>query len=164
MVEKAQLRDTQLVDLDETESNSSEVSVLSAATAPPQNAYRRVEDDDLQIYLNLKSFPRARQHEPDAFQYSADIHMSNGTSNSTASSSAAYSRKRNNKFTTLGASSFSYHGVNIYQAASQGSLPLCVLLWGIASTKRVSLMVADEQGNNPFHHAALADTAEVGQV
>ena len=129
MVEKVKRYHTQLVDLDETDSNSSEVSVLSqrsAATAPPlTTSYRRVDEDDL-LNLNLKSFPRARQQEPpDAFQYSADIHMSNGTS---VSSSAAYSRKRNNKFTTHGASSFSYHGVNISQAAGQGSLPLCVLL------------------------------------
>ena len=54
-----------------------------------------------------------------------------------------------------------YHGVNIYQAAAQGNLPLCVLLWGMASSKRITLMVPDFQGNNPMHFAALADTPEV---
>lgn len=57
-----------------------------------------------------------------------------------------------------------YHGVNIYMASSQGSLPLCVLLWGMAAAKRVTLMVPDDSGNNPMHYAALADTAEVCDV
>lgn len=55
-----------------------------------------------------------------------------------------------------------YHGINIYQAASQGSLPICVLLWGMASSKRINLMTPDFQGNNPIHYAALADNPEVG--
>ncbi len=54
-----------------------------------------------------------------------------------------------------------YHGTNIFQAASQGNLPLCVLLWGMASAKRLSLMALDSLGNNPIHFAALADTTEV---
>jgi hypothetical protein len=54
-----------------------------------------------------------------------------------------------------------YHGINIYQAANQGSLPLCVLLWGMASSKRINLMTPDFQGNNPIHYAALADNPEV---
>ena len=54
-----------------------------------------------------------------------------------------------------------YHGVNIYQAASQGNLPVCVLLWGMASAKRVNLMVPDSDGNNPMHYAVLADNTEV---
>ena len=57
--------------------------------------------------------------------------------------------------------SIQYKGVNIYQAAQQGSLPLCVLLWGMASAKRVNLLTPDSQGNNPLHAAALADSAEV---
>jgi len=59
------------------------------------------------------------------------------------------------------APSISYHGVSIAQAASMGSLPLCVLLWGMASARRLSLMAPDGQGNNPMHFAALADNPEV---
>jgi hypothetical protein len=51
--------------------------------------------------------------------------------------------------------------VGIWQAAGQGSLPLCVLLWSLAAARRVSLMAPDERGNNPMHFAALADNAEV---
>ena len=71
------------------------------------------------------------------------------------------SRKRNGNIIMYTAATLHYHGVNIYQAASQGSLPLCVLLWGMASSKRLSLMVPDQNGNNPMHHAALAESAEV---
>lgn len=46
-------------------------------------------------------------------------------------------------------------------AASQGNLPLCVLLWGMATAKKVNLLVPDVQGNTPFHFAALADVPEV---
>jgi hypothetical protein len=55
-----------------------------------------------------------------------------------------------------------YHGTNIFQAASQGNLPLCVLLWGIASAKKVKLMTCDVNGNNPMHFASLAESPEVG--
>ena len=54
-----------------------------------------------------------------------------------------------------------YNGQTIISAASQGNLPLCVLLWGMASAKRQSLMTPDAQGNNPMHYACLAPTAEV---
>lgn len=57
--------------------------------------------------------------------------------------------------------SINYRGIHIYQAAEQGSLPLCVLLWGMASAKRVNLFAADGQGNTPLHHAAMADSPEV---
>lgn len=59
------------------------------------------------------------------------------------------------------AASISYHGVSISQAAGQGSLPLCVLLWSLASSRRVNLMVPDGRGNNPMHFAALSDNPEV---
>jgi hypothetical protein len=61
----------------------------------------------------------------------------------------------------LSAASINYHGVNISQAAGQGNLPLCVLLWGMATAKRVNLMDPDPQGNTPMHFAALADLPEV---
>jgi hypothetical protein len=54
-----------------------------------------------------------------------------------------------------------YHGVSISQAASQGNLPLCVLLWGMATAKRVKLMDPDQQGDTPMHFAAMADLPEV---
>jgi hypothetical protein len=58
-------------------------------------------------------------------------------------------------------SQIAYHGVNINMAASQGSLPLCVLLWGMAAARRINLMTPDSLGNNPLHYAAIADTPEV---
>ena len=61
----------------------------------------------------------------------------------------------------MSAASISYHGINIIQAAGQGNLPLCVLLWGMATAKRVNLMDPDPQGNTPMHFAALADLPEV---
>lgn len=54
-----------------------------------------------------------------------------------------------------------YHGVTISQAASQGNLPLCVLLWGMATAKRVRLMDPDTNGDTPMHFAAQADIPEV---
>ena len=59
------------------------------------------------------------------------------------------------------ASTLNYHGVNIYQAAAQGNLPIVVLLWGMASSKRISLMERDVQGNNAMHYAAMAENTEV---
>jgi hypothetical protein len=35
------------------------------------------------------------------------------------------------------------------------------LLWGMAASKHISLMAPDEQGNNPFHNATVADSTEV---
>ena len=58
-------------------------------------------------------------------------------------------------------SSINYHGSTMAMAASQGNLPLCVLLWGMATAKKVNLLVPDAQGNTPFHFAALADVPEV---
>ena len=59
--------------------------------------------------------------------------------------------------------SLNYRGVNIYNAANQGNLPICVLLWGMAAAKKlpVNLMAPDYQGNNPMHFACLAETPEV---
>lgn len=58
-------------------------------------------------------------------------------------------------------SSVNYHGTDIYQAAADGNLPLCVLLWGMATAKRINLMDPDSLGNTPMHYAALADLPEV---
>lgn len=54
-----------------------------------------------------------------------------------------------------------YHNINIYQAANQGNLPVVVLLWSMASNKKVNLMSPDFQGNNPIHYACLAENSEV---
>lgn len=54
-----------------------------------------------------------------------------------------------------------YNGTTITTAATQGNLPVCVLLWGMASAKKQSLMIPDKHGNNPMHYACLAPTAEV---
>ena len=62
------------------------------------------------------------------------------------------------------AASINYHGINIAQAAGQGNLPVCVLLWGMATAKRVNLMDPDAQGNTPMHFAALAELPEVDDV
>lgn len=70
-------------------------------------------------------------------------------------------KKKRTTSSSASASSIAYRGYNIYQSAQQGSLPVCVLLWGMASAKRVNLMTPDQDGNNPLHMAAMADTPEV---
>jgi hypothetical protein len=54
-----------------------------------------------------------------------------------------------------------YHGVTLNMAAIQGNLPLFVLIWGMAAARRVNLMIPDSNGNNPLHHAAIAENSEV---
>lgn len=65
----------------------------------------------------------------------------------------------NNKKNTI--EILSYNGQTIITASSQGNLPICVLLWGMASAKRINIMLNDIHGNNPMHYACLAPTAEV---
>ena len=62
-----------------------------------------------------------------------------------------------------GANSISYRGIRAREAAASGNLPVIVLLWSIAATKKppVSLITPDAQGNNLAHFAALADTPEI---
>jgi ankyrin repeat protein len=57
--------------------------------------------------------------------------------------------------------SLTYNGQTIITAASQGNLPVCVLLWGMASAKKINIMSPDIHGNNPMHYACLAQTSEV---
>lgn len=64
-------------------------------------------------------------------------------------------------FSNLYVESITYQGISFSQAAAEGNLPLCVLLWGMASAKRVNLITPDSQGCNPLHHAAMAETTEV---
>lgn len=91
-------------------------------------------------------------------------HSNTATVNTTYGSGEkqkAKRRKANIAMNNLTALSINYKGINIYQAAEQGSLPICVLLWGMASAKRISLIAPDSLGNNPLHFAALADSPEV---
>ncbi|GMH47500.1 hypothetical protein TrVE_jg4874 [Triparma verrucosa] len=46
-------------------------------------------------------------------------------------------------------------------AASQGNLPISVLLWGMYQAQGVDPLRPDTEGNNPVHYAVLADTFEV---
>jgi hypothetical protein len=69
--------------------------------------------------------------------------------------------RKSNSGLNVSPASINYKGINIYQAAEQGNMPLCVLLWSIASAKRANLTIPDINGNTPLHFAALADTAEV---
>jgi hypothetical protein len=85
---------------------------------------------------------------------------------SASASVSCSSRSRTHSHTNANPSpssilSIHYHGTTISQAASQGNLPLCVLLWGMATAKRINLLEPDDQGNTPFHFAALADLPEV---
>lgn len=77
---------------------------------------------------------------------------------------SASDKRRKKKASTAAAQSpyaIQYKGVNIFQAAREGNLPLCVLLWGMASAKKVNLLAPDAQGNNALHAGALADSPEV---
>lgn len=58
------------------------------------------------------------------------------------------------------ASAITYQGLTIYAACRQGNLPTCVLLWGIAAAKQISLMEPDAEGNNPLHYACMAENNE----
>jgi hypothetical protein len=96
------------------------------------------------------------------------VNSDNISLNSNASSTARHKQieRRQNRHrrpgrSTLSPASINYHGINISQAAGEGNLPVCVLLWGMATAKRVNLMDPDIQGNTPMHFAALADNPEV---
>ena len=62
-----------------------------------------------------------------------------------------------------GTNSINYRGIRASDAAASGNLPVIVLLWSMAATKKppVNLMTPDAQGNNLVHYAALADTPEI---
>jgi hypothetical protein len=52
--------------------------------------------------------------------------------------------------------SLNYRGTNIYDASRQGNYPIFVVLWGIATTKYLNLMVPDGNGNTPLHHVSMS--------
>lgn len=121
------------------------------------------------------SLPRQRCRDPfqsmpteDMSEYTSDnISVASDRSNSARRQRRSSTSKLHKTSTSqLGqvsqvATPINYHGVTISQAASQGNLPLCVLLWGMATAKRVRLMDPDPQGDTPMHFAALADIPEV---
>eukprot|EP01031_Cornospumella_fuschlensis_P026343 gene26343-31822_t len=81
--------------------------------------------------------------------------------NETGHVSARKGKKKRPSTSPVHPASIAYRGMNIYMAAAGGNLPVCVLLWGMASAKRVNLMTPDQEGNNALHFAAMADTPEV---
>lgn len=90
--------------------------------------------------------------------------MSSNNSNSFEAPKSSKKKKKSSTGSSHSRSAVSavtYHGMTINTAAQQGNLPICVLLWGMAAAKRLSLMVPDLYGNNPMHYAALADSPEV---
>lgn len=54
-----------------------------------------------------------------------------------------------------------YKEDTISSAAQSGNLPVCVLLWGMASAQKVNLMQPNRDGNNPLHFAAVSSSTEV---
>ena len=138
-----------LLDLDDRPGES-EAGSTAAASSAAQEKPSSIEPNDPEPLLKFDRVPLSRETSE------SSVH-----SRSRANGDRKLRRRRTSSSQHT-ASSINYHGVNIYHAAAQGSLPLCVLLWGMASAKRVSLMAPDLHGNNPMHHAAFADTAEVG--
>lgn len=56
-----------------------------------------------------------------------------------------------------------YRGISIEKAAKTGDLPVFVLLWTMAHSKKINLFVADELGNTILHYAALSDDDSIIQ-
>ena len=99
--------------------------------------------------------PEQRRQQPDRRP------TRTGHTDSSSGSSSSSSRRSHHHPSSSSPSSINYHGSTMAVAASQGNLPLCVLLWGMATAKKVNLLVPDAEGNTPFHFAALADVPEV---
>ena len=126
-------------------------------------------NQDLTDYVAVQSTatPRPRRLPSDEV---ATYGGSDGISLSEKSSSPKQQRGRNHDALSTksqrrhSTTPISYHGITIATAASQGNLPLCVLLWGMAAAKRVRLMDPDFAGDTPMHFAALADLPEVNAV
>ena len=106
---------------------------------------------------------KSRVHEHNINQSNSPHSSANDGDDGTGRMTDRRYKKKKSSATTssMSATAINYHGLSIFQAANQGNLPLCVLLWGIASAKRVNLITQDAFGNNPMHFAALADTPEV---
>lgn len=105
---------------------------------------------------------KSRVHEHNINQNNSPHTSTNGDDGAGRLPDRRIKKKKSSATTSsMSATAINYHGLSIFQAANQGNLPCCVLLWGIASAKRVNLITQDAFGNNPMHFAALADTPEV---
>ena len=130
----------------ETESNSSVSSTKSIPTVPSipsrKKTYQRVSngDDEKQTasqnsnMLSLKHFPSKAIHPSQPSTQEDEYVASESMMNYMYNTRKKKSKGGNSQGFT--AATISYRGTNIYQAASQGALPVCVLLWGIASAKK----------------------------
>ena len=129
---------------------------------------RRGSDSNHSSSVKVTRQPPAQQRPREVFRSMPTEEMSEYASSDNMSTASDRSRFQNHNLAkpqkVIGpqtSSSIKYHGATISQAASQGNLPLCVLLWGMATAKRVRLMDPDSQGDTPMHFAALADLPEV---
>lgn len=88
--------------------------------------------------------------------------IENNNINESKNESKAESKVENKNIIKKGNNEIlSYNGQTIITASSQGNLPVCVLLWGMASAKKINIMSNDIHGNNPMHYACLANNSEV---
>lgn len=132
---------------------------------------RRGSDNNSSTSVKVTRQSPAQQRPREVFRSMPTEEMSEYASSDNMSSASDRSRFQNHNLAkpqkiigTQTPSSINYHGATISQAASQGNLPLCVLLWGMATAKRVRLMDPDLQGDTPMHFAALADLPEVSHA
>ena len=129
---------------------------------------RRGSDNNHSTSVKVTRQSPVQRRPREVFRSMPTEEMSEYASSDNMSTASDRSRFQNHNFAkpqkVIGlqtSSNISYHGVTISQAASQGNLPLCVLLWGMATAKRVQLMDPDSQGDTPMHFAATADLPEV---
>jgi hypothetical protein len=129
---------------------------------------RRGSDNNHSTSVKVTRQSPAQQRPREVLRSMPTEEMSEYASSDNMSTASDRSRFQNYNFAkphkivaSQSSSGINYHGATISQAASQGNLPLCVLLWGMATAKRVRLMDPDAQGDTPMHFAALADLPEV---
>lgn len=128
---------------------------------------RRGSDNNHSTSVKVTRQSPAQQRPREVLRSMPTEEMSEYASSDNMSTASDRSRFQNHNFAkphklvASQSSGINYHGATISQAASQGNLPLCVLLWGMATAKRVRLMDPDAQGDTPMHFAALADLPEV---
>jgi len=56
-----------------------------------------------------------------------------------------------------------YRGISVASAAKTGNLPVFVLLWTMAYSKKMNLFFSDDLGNTILHYAALSDDDSIIQ-
>lgn len=91
----------------------------------------------------------------------SDYDRSNSTDDKKSPLDSKPAKKKHRSRSSQTPQSINYRGTNMESALRQGNLPVCVLLWGMAAAKRIDLLVPDDQGSNPFHYAAMAETTDV---